>query len=183
MTANLMWVPTGGANSTSQIVQYRVPSVSASWTNFATVGPTVSTSNITGLNDNRIHEFRILNNCTVGGSTSSTVDQKIKFVCPNVTTSLTYDSVGYSFSHVGGDITNYQVDLLTSGGSIVATKTHSSPGATITDSFTGLSASTVYKLKVTMTAGAFSKICDDVSVTTPAAPACNPPTSVTVTIS
>ena len=185
-TAVLNWNAPGGSNSINQTVKYRLNGAS-SWTTFANVSASTATSTITGLSDNLIYEFQVINNCTVGGPSNSTSDFKIKIICPSVTTTPTYNSVAFSFAHVGGDISKYVVDLMNSDGtSILGTKTFVSPSGTISDTFTGLTGSTAYQLRVTIYAGtsfSFSKVCTNTSFSTSVTPTCSAPTAVVATLS
>lgn len=185
-SATLTWNAPGGTNSTNQTVKYRLFGAS-SWTAFSVVSPSTNTATITGLLDNKIYEFQVDNMCTVGGPSSSSIDRKIKIICPNITPTPSYNSVSYSFTHVGGDVTKYDVSLYQADGvTLLGTKSHTSPSGTMSDVFNGLSGSTGYKIKVTVYAGvdfSFSSVCAPVSFTTGATPICNAPTSVVATIS
>lgn len=187
MTANLSWTAPGGSNSSNQIIRYRIPSQTSTWTVFNTVGPTVATATITGLLDNYIYEFQIVNNCLVGGPSPSVSSFKIKMVCPSVTLTKTYNSVNYSFSHIGLDIKSYIVEILDStGNSVINNTVVSTPASTVTGSFTGLQGNTTYQIRVTMFAGVsneYSKYCSSTSFTTDATPTCDAPTALNVTIS
>jgi len=64
----------------------------------------------------------------------------------------------------------------------VATKTVTASGGTVSDSFTGLTPSTNYQLRITPKAGDFSKQCPAEEFATTATPTCNTPTGLTVII-
>lgn len=186
MTAALTWNAPGGSNSLNQTIRYRKIGTST-WTNFATLGPTANTSTITGLDDLYIYEFQVVNNCTVGGPSQGISDFKIKILCPTVTFTNTFNSITYSFSHLGGDVSKYVIDLMdSSGSSIIATQVKTSPSGTITDLFAGLTGSTNYAVRITVYAGStytFTKVCPNTIVTTAATPTCDAPTAVVATIS
>jgi hypothetical protein len=184
MIATLNWTPGGGSNSINQSVQYRLKGDSV-WITFSTVSPTINTETVTGLSDDEIYEFQIVDNCTVGGPVPSSTIEKIKITCPAVTYSSTYNTIGFSFPELGGDIVDYLLELWNSDVSAVIASQTKPTAATVSGSFTGLTASTTYNIRVIpRTAGAtYSKDCGVTPVTTAAAPVCNPPTGVTATIS
>lgn len=185
-TAVLTWNAPGGANSINQTIQYK-KLTDSTWTVFATVSAATASSTITGLLDNVIYQFEVVNNCSVGGPSTSAPDVKIKIVCPAVSQSSTYNSVTFNFTHVGGDVSKYTMELMNGdGSSSIGMKTFTSPSGSISDSFTGLSGSTAYQLKLTVFAGNafdFSKTCTNTSFTTAATPVCNAPTAVVATLS
>lgn len=186
-SALLTWTAPGGSNSVSQDVQYKLAS-SSTWTTFENVGPTIATSTVTGLSNNLLYNFRINNVCSVGGTSSSTPTEQINLTCPSATVTNTYNSVSFSFSHLGGSISSYVVELMDSTGtSVIGTKNITSPSGTVADTFsTGVSASTTYQVRITVNAAGtttHTKVCSLISTTTPAAPTCNAPTGVTAVIS
>lgn len=177
----LTWTPAGGANSTSQEVQYKASSSSV-WITAASLGPTVNTYTIKNLDDNTIYDYRIVNICAVGGPSYAPIKQAIRFVCPVLTLTPSYNQVAYSFPHVQGSITKYVISLLNSSDSIVATQEVTTMATTISGTFTGLTQSTTYKVRITMYADSYSNQCPPQSVTTGAAPTCAPPTNVVATM-
>lgn len=187
MTATLTWTPAGGSNSASQDVQYRIRGA-GSWTTFQNVSASVNTLAVTGLTDNTIYEFRILNNCTVGGSTASNEDEDIKFTCPVLTITHTYNSITVQFTHLGAAVNAYDIQLLNSAGtSVLSTNAISSPSGTISSTFSSLTAATSYNIRVIPKATGdttYSKTdCALTSTTTDAAPTCDAPSGVSAAIS
>jgi hypothetical protein len=186
--ATLNWTPAGGPNSVSQDVQFKTLAA-GTFTQHSNVGPTVNNALITGLTDNVIHQFRIINNCSVGGPTNSGLDEDIKFTCPVVNTTPDHDSVEYSFTHLGGDVNAYDVQLLDAAGTtVIATNPHASPAGTVTGNFTGLTASTNYNIRVipkaSGTLGNYSKTnCALTAFSTAATPACAAPTNINAVLS
>lgn len=180
MNITLTW--TAGGSAASQDVQYKLASATT-WTTHANVAGNITTAGISGLQDNLIYDFRVITNCAGGTPTASTATQQIKIICPTVTTTPSSTSIGYSFPEIGGSITAYTVKLFDSAGTTeVASQT---PTGTTTRSgtFTGLTASTAYKIRVLITAGAFSKNdCAFTDVSTTVTPACNAPTNLSATI-
>jgi hypothetical protein len=180
MNITLTWTAGGGA--TSQDVQYKL-STATTWTTHENVAGNITTSNIAGLLDNRIYDFRVITNCAGGTPNGSAPTQQIKITCPSVSTSPSDLSIGYSFPELGGSITAYTVKLFNSAGDTELASQTPSGTTTRSGTFTGLTQSTAYKIRVIVTAGSFSKTdCAMVSVSTTATPACNAPTSVTASI-
>jgi hypothetical protein len=178
MNITLTWTP--GAGASSQIVQYKL-STSGTWVTHETVGGGVSTSSITGLDDNKIYDFRVITNCPGGASSPSLTAQQINIICPSVSTTPSDTSIASSFSELGGSVTSYTVKLFDAAG--VTELSSQTPSGTTTRSgtFSGLTASTAYKIRVIITAGTFTKSdCAFTDVTTLAT--CNPPTGVTASI-
>ena len=180
MNITLTWTTGGGA--ASQDVQYKLATAST-WTTHENVAGNVTTSSIAGLLDNRIYDFRVITNCAGGTPTASTPTQQIKILCPTVTATPSNTTIAYSFPELGGSVTAYTVKLFDSAGTTeIASQT---PTGTTTRSgtFTGLTASTAYKIRVLITAGGFSKNdCAFTSVSTTVTPACNAPTNVSASI-
>ena len=181
MNATLSW--SIGPGATTQNVQYKL-STSSTWITFSTVSGSATTETVTGLDNNLLYNFRIITNCSGGTPAPSAVITKINILCPTVTITASDTTVSYSFTEIGGDIDSYVVKLYNSGGTLeVGTST---PTGTTTriGTFTGLTASTTYKLRVVPTAGSITKTdCEFNSVTTEAPPVCSIPTDVVATLS
>lgn len=173
----LSWVPAGGVNSLSQAVQYRKKGDTA-WTTFSTETPSISSKTVTGLLDNQLYEFRVLNHCAVGGDISSGMMEGVKFTCPTVTYTKTYESITVSFSHLGGSIDAYDVKLYNSANTLISTYSVSSPlNSTITHTFDSLSPASTYTVRVVPHAEGYSKTdCLVTTITTNDAPTCSAPT-------
>lgn len=179
MNIVLNWTP--GAGATSQDVQYKL-STSGTWTTHSTVAGSVNTTTISGLSDNLIYDFRVVTNCAGGTPAPSNQSQQINIICPSVTTGVTDTTCSYSFSHIGGSVSAYTVELLNAAGTTVL-QTQTPPlTSTVSGNFTGLTPSTNYNVRVTVTAGSFSKQCPLIAVTTTSTPSCNAPTGVTATL-
>lgn len=148
MNATLTWVPNGGLNVVNQQVEYRVLSTQ-SWTLHSTVAPNITTASITGLDNNKIYEFRIVTNCNIGADGYSNIGEKIEITCPVVTvTDVSPTTVQVQFTHLGGSISQYDVDLLNSGNSVVQSQAITNPVGLITVTFSGLSAATNYFIRI-----------------------------------
>lgn len=178
MNITLTWTP--GAGATSQDVQYKL-STSGTWITHATVGAAITTSTISGLSDNLIYDFRVVTVCA-GGNTPSTGTQQINIICPTVTVTKTHNTASYSFTHIGGSITGYTVQLLNAAGTTVLQTQAPSITSPVSGTFTGLTAVTSYNIRVTVIAGTFSKECSLNAFTTDSTPVCNAPTGVTATL-
>ena len=177
MNVTLNWTP--GAGSTSQTVQYKIATTST-WTTFSTVSGTVTTATVTGLADNLIYDFKILTACNGGTSTQSPTVQKINIICPTVTVTPASTSLSYSFPEIGGSVTSYVVKLFNSGGTSELASQTPTGTTTLTGTFSSLTASTTYKIRVIPTAGTITKTdCAFATGVTLAPPTCNPPTGVT----
>jgi hypothetical protein len=177
MNVTLNWTP--GAGSTSQTVQYKLASAST-WTTFSTVSGTATTETVTGLADNLIYDFKILTACNGGTSTQSPVVQKINIICPTVTVTAASTSLSYSFPEIGGSVDSYVVKLFNSGGTSELASQTPTGTTTLTGTFSSLTASTTYKIRVVPTAGSITKTdCAFATGVTLAPPTCNPPTGVT----
>jgi len=180
MNITLTW--TTGSGASSQDVQYKLASA-GSWTTHVNVAGNITTTNINGLQDNLIYDFRVITNCAGGTPTASTAAQQIKIICPTITTTPSDTTIGYSFPEIGGSVTAYTAKLFDSAGTTEIASQTPSGTTTRSGTFTGLSASTAYKVRVLITAGAFSKNdCAFTSVSTTATPACNAPTNVSASI-
>jgi hypothetical protein len=180
MNATLSW--SIGAGATSQNVQYKLSS-SPTWITFSTVGGSATTETVTGLQDNLLYNFRIVTQCGGGTPAPSTVITKINIVCPTVTVTSTSTTVSYSFSEIGGDVDGYVVKLFNTAGTVEVGSSTPTGTATRTGTFTGLTASSVYKVRVIPSAGTITKTdCAFTNATTSAPPVCSIPTNVVATL-
>jgi hypothetical protein len=182
-TASLTWVPASNANILNQVVQYKLRSAST-WTDSATVATGTNSHTINGLTANRIYDFRIMTNCSVGGPTPSSVKSEVQTTCPSVTLTPTATSVNYSFSNVGGDVNQYIVELLNNTGtSVLQTKVENTPFATtITNSFSGLTQGTNYQVRVTVVTQEFKRGCSPQAISTSVPVSCATPSGLNATI-
>jgi hypothetical protein len=180
MNATLSW--SIGAGATSQNVQYKLSS-SPTWITFSTVGGSATTETVTGLQDNLLYNFRIVTQCGGGTPAPSTAITKINIVCPTVTVTSTSTTVSYSFSEIGGDVDGYVVKLFNTAGTVEVGSSTPTGTATRTGTFTGLTASSVYKVRVIPSAGTITKTdCAFTNATTAAPPVCSIPTNVVATL-
>lgn len=180
-TASLNWVLDANANNISQDVQYKL-STSPTWITATSVSAITTSYNITGLNSNKIYNFRVVNNCAISGPSPSTAQTIVELTCPTVSlTAPNSATINYSFASLGGDIDNYTVELFDSAGTtLIQSKNQPGPfGATISNGFSGLTGNTTYKVKVTVHATTFNKVCGIQTITTPNTPACPAVSNVT----
>lgn len=174
----LHWTPVNDGNSTGQEVQYKAAS-SLTWLTADTVSASTSSYTIDTLYENTIYDFRIVNVCTYGGPAAGSIFQTAGLTCPTLMITPTHNGVSFSFYHLGGDVNEYRVDLLDASGSgVIAFKNILPLFNPMVDSFTGLSASTTYRLRVTVRAEAHSNVCNDVGFATTAVPTCSAPTGL-----
>ena len=180
MNVTLNW--TVGAGATSQNVQYKLASAST-WITFSTVTGTAVTETVTGLSDNLTYDFKIISKCNGGTAGSSAIIKQINIICPTVTTTLTSTSISYSFPEIGGSVGSYSVKLFNSAGTSELSSQTPTGTTTLTGTFTALTASTSYKIRVVPTAGTITKTdCAFTTATTSAPAVCSVPTAVTADI-
>lgn len=179
MNVTLNWTTGGGA--AGQDVQYKL-ATNSTWITQDTVAGNATTYTINGLPDNLIHDFRIVTNCAGGSPAPSAVTQQVNLICPAVTTTVTDTTVAYSFTNVGGSTTGYTVHLLDSAGTSVLQTQSPAISATVSGTFSGLTQSTTYRVRVTILAGLFSKQCASVTTATTATPVCNLPTGLSASL-
>lgn len=187
--AVITWIPPGGTNVINQTVYYK-QAMSTTWLTLATVPATQNSYTTTiALTPNTLYDFRVSDNCSVGGTAYSNVDESILFSCPPVTTTHTYSTIDAQFTMTNvNDINKIDIQVLdATETTVIATQTILAPGnLTYTKSFTGFAAATTYKVRLKFYANgtlAFTNVCTAVSVTTDAAPACVAPTSVVANMS
>jgi hypothetical protein len=146
---------------------YLKPKNSGSYQMIASVGGTVTSYVINGLQDNTIYLVKIKSYCDSGTPVETTAVERIKFTCPVVTlTPACNGIINYSFPHLGADVDEYSVILYTSADAVVTTQTKA-VAATVTGSFTSLSPTTAYKVRVVPKAATYSKTdCAQVTTTT-----------------
>lgn len=176
----ITWTTGDNPSTIEQLVQYK-KSTDTSYTTFSIVGPDVTTVNVAGLEDNTIYDFRIQSNCNYGGPSLSNTSAFINFSCPVITVTSTSTTVSYSFVHPLKSINGFTVQLYESNGTTLVSTQTPTISSTLTGTFTGLTAATLYKIKLTLTASSFSEACTLVSAATDGF-VCSDPTSVVATI-
>lgn len=179
MQVKLTWsystTPAGQAPSTF-IIQHKLSTASTyttqtTITNFATICTGTSCTYVypSGvLDDNKSYDFRVGTDCSEGTTNYTTPVTKINVLCPTFTPTSTSNSISYSFSGATGtSVTGYLVELLlASNNSLVEAKPLAAVAATISGTFTGLSANTAYRVRVTVKSSGADKVCTyDISTT------------------
>lgn len=112
--------------------------------------------------NNTLYTYKAISNC--GGSPPSTPYITYEFanlICPALNLTPGETQIDYSFTHVGGNVDKYVVQLYDSTGtSLLASDTHTPAFPTpVTGSFAGLTANTSYKVRVIVYIGTYSKTC------------------------
>lgn len=181
MVSNLTWAPAAGGGT--QSIQFQIDGTTA-WITFATVGPTISSQGITGLEYNTLYHFRVVNNCPTG-STTQVAGQDIVIQCPNPLITPSDTAATVQFFHLGGTIDSYQVLLLDANNNAIQTLTLSPPfNASITTSFTGMTPVTTYGIRIVPASGTINKTnCPTTSFTTTNTPTCPAAVGLDVTFS
>lgn len=174
----LNWTPGGGANIVNQKIQYR-PSSTLNWTLFTnSTYPTgllpanLATITITGLLENTLYAFRVVSVCQVGGDIVGNETTAIKWLCPTIQTSSTYNTISYQIPDQGQGITGYTFQLLDGSLNVIQTRT------TISGVFdsSSLAPSTAYSIRLILQANnTLTNNCTPVAVSTTAVPACPTP--------
>jgi hypothetical protein len=124
------------------------------------------------LNHNTSYDFRIATDCSEGNINYSTPVTKINVLCPSYTPTATSNSISYSFSGATGtSVTGYVVELLNNG-SVVESKPLASVAATISGTFSGLSSTTAYVVRVTVKSSGADRVCTQ-TLSTTNTPSCN----------
>jgi len=182
ITITLNWTPGGGETSQNQDVQMRI-SGNDNWSTYRTVGPMISTIDVTGLEENIKYEFRIVDNCNYGGPIASGIVTKIKFTCPNLVFTNTYNMIQFAFNHLGGSVDQYTINLLNADLIIIGTMTVTNMTSVITGFFTGVSPNTLYQIQVIPFATGTSQECPLAQTTTLPPPECLAPTNVSAVLS
>lgn len=181
MIANLVWAPAAGGGT--QTIQFQVNGAST-WITYTTIGPSISTIGVTGLDYDTLYNFRIINNCPTG-STTQVLGSAIAFHCPSLLISPADTSVSVQFFDLGGTISSYLLNLLDTGNNVLQTKMLTAPfDASITTLFTGLTPLTSYNLQISPRSGSFVKTdCPTLTFQTSNTPICPPPIGLAVTFS
>lgn len=149
------------------------PDVDPSYTTIGTPSFNSSTNrweilDATAVN-NTLYVYKAISNC--GGSPPSTPSVSYTFanmICPTLTLTPTDTEIGYSFTHVGGEVNKYDIQLWDSTGTVLlSTNTHTPAFATpVTGSFTGLTVTTSYRVRVIVYIDTTTKTCAMVGTAT-----------------
>lgn len=180
----LNWTAAGGANSTGQQVLRSVYQAN----NFSTLA-TLSASAVTYTDTtavvDTVYEYKIVNICEVGGPTEGGRVNIVEITCVSVTTNVGGLIISGEYGELLNDTAWDDFAIYDStGNSLIQQLTvpgDQQPGSwTATDA--GIDYNTSYIVRATLVApNGTTKDCD-VSVSTGAAPACDAPTNLTVSV-
>lgn len=180
----LNWTAAGGANSTGQKVE-RSPAGAGTYTTLATLNATATTYTDTSAVVDTVYDYRIVNICSVGGPTSSGTQDIVDITCVSLTTNVQGLIVDGEYGELFNETQWAAFGIYDeSGASEIQALTvpgDQNAGAyTSTDA--GMEYNTNYILRATLTApNGTTKKCD-VSFSTGAAPACDAPTNLSVSV-
>lgn len=150
-TSHFSWTTDNTVGTTGYTVRYRLTG-SMIWFEYNTSGTTAA---IPGLAIDRIYDFQVVN-INNNGNPASAISQGINITDPGPIFSPTNSAIGYSFSNLSVDITEYIATIALSSTPTVVISTHVLPITdNITDTFTGLNNLTQYQVSIQPVAGPF----------------------------
>lgn len=182
---------------TTLSIQHKLSSEPTNWTTYVTEPYSIfCTGNSCQytypdnvLDPNKSYDFRIVTNCTQGSASYSNIVTKINITCPVVSLVASSSTVDYSFAgSVGTSVTGYVIGIYLAtdtgfsnplAGGVVTV--NSPVPATVSGSFTGLTASTNYKVRVTVKSSGTDVNCDS-AISTGATLPCSAASSLTACI-
>ena len=181
-TITLNWTPANDATSTGQDI-YRKGAGVTTFTKIATVSASTATYSDTGLADNTIYTYQIVNVCSTGATTASASAEANNIICPTITytmTSAELDVISWSVTATNNDVTISTVQVINQSGTVVDTTTVNGAGPSSgTYDTTGAYGQT-WTIRVNLTDGTRTKQCDQ-TVSIGGAPGCGQPTNLTAT--
>jgi hypothetical protein len=181
----LNWTAAGGANSTSQQVQ-RSPFGAGSWSTLNTLSPSANTYTDSTAVVDTVYDYRIVNVCSVGGPTASSTDDIVEITCVTLSAGVSGLIISGEYGELFNETQWSSLDLLDEGGTAVIQSANPSPNGQnagpyqFTDA--GVDYNTNYIVRAALVApnGTIKKC--DVSVSTGAAPSCDAPTNLSVSL-
>ena len=180
----LNWTAAGGANSTGQQVQRSLFGAN-SYSTIATLGASAATYTDTTAVVDTVYEYKIVNICEVGGPTEGGRVNIVDITCVTVTTNVSGLIISGEYGELLNDTAWDDFAIYDSTGNDLIQQLTvpggQQPGSwTATDA--GIDYNTSYIVRATLVApNGTTKDCD-VSVSTGAAPACDAPTNLTVSV-
>lgn len=142
----IYWQPSNNDTSIQQKVQYKTD-VASTYTDFATVAPQVDSILVTGLSDDVLYNFRVANECSIGGILYTPVQKAIKITCPTLTLSASSNLISYTFTSIGSYISTYYVELYKNG--VLNTyNQHNSPFTNPLSGSFSITSGNIYNLKI-----------------------------------
>lgn len=180
----LNWTAAGGANSTGQQV-LRTLYGANSYSTLATLGASAITYTDTTAVVDTVYEYKIVNICDVGGPTEGGRVNIVDITCVTVTTSVTGLIISGGYGELFNDTAWNDFAIYDSTGNTLIQQL-AIPGddqaGTWTATDAGIDYNTSYIVRAALVApNGTTKDCD-VSVSTGAAPACDAPTNLSVSI-
>ena len=178
----LNWTPAGGANSTGQKVQ-RSAYCANTYTDLATLGPAIDTYIDTTAIVDTAYDYRIVNICQVGGPTNGGSATIVDITCPTVTANAVGLIISGDYSDALNESQFQSINLLDSAETVlqtIALAGNQPDTYAFTDA--GVEYDTAYIVRLVLVApDGTTKDCDT-SVSTGAAPSCDAPIGLTVTV-
>lgn len=181
-TITLNWTPANDATSTGQEI-YRKGGGVTTFAKIADVGAAVSTYTDSGLADNTIYTYQIVNLCSTGATTASASSEANNIICPTITytmTSAELDVISWSVAATSNDVTISTVQILNQAGTVVDTTTVNGAGPASGTYDTGGAYNQTWTVRANLTDGTRTKQCDE-AVSIGSQPGCGAPTNLTAT--
>lgn len=143
--AHLEWTPGGGVN---QEVRYKKQS-DVSYTLYDTVSSGTNSIDIPDLDPNTLYEFYVINKCVFDFESASEVVDGALVECPSLSIEQSTLSLTVDFTHLGGDIDSYTVEIYEMPSeTLINSEDVGSPSGSISVTFDSLIDNTYYKIKV-----------------------------------
>ena len=176
-TPHFSWTVENPSGNLYYKVAYRV-SGTTPFIQFNTSGMTAA---IPGLLPNILYDFQVTNVNNLTNPVSPLV-QSANITDPMPTISPVNNAITLSWTNLSADITGYTTTIaLTSNPTVILATHNPSIAGTITDTFTGLSSLTSYRITITPAIGSISTTFSYTASTT-ATSLCPAPINVTVTL-
>lgn len=178
----LNWTAAGGANSTGQKVQ-RAPYGTGSYVDLTTLSATATTYTDTTAVIDTVYDYRIVNICEVGGPTNGGRATIVDITCPTVTATASGLIISGEYTDALNESQFQSINLLDSEETVlqtIALSGNQPDTYAFTDAGVTYNANYIVRLVLVAPDGT-TKDCDT-SVSTGAAPACDAPTNLSVSV-